>query len=93
MKSKHLLSMLLVICMVFSILSPAVNATTAGADSVATGQTAQSAETSATPAEEIESVTGQFQSRGRRLDCCSLGEEFFPIFAADRCSCMRGGAA
>ena len=49
--------MLLVICMVFSILSPAVNATTAGADSVATGQTAQSAETSATPAEEIESVT------------------------------------
>lgn len=57
MKSKHLLSMLLVICMVFSILSPAVNATTAGADSVATGQTAQSAETSATPAEEIESVT------------------------------------
>ena len=96
MKSKHLLSMLLVICMVFSILSPAVNATTAGADSVATGQTAQSAETSATPAEEIEdrsAGTGQFQSRGRRLDCCSLGEEFFPIFAADRCSCMRGGAA
>ena len=56
MKSKHLVSMPLVICMGFSILSPAVNATTAGADSVATGQTAQSAETSATPAEEIDDV-------------------------------------
>ena len=56
MKNKHLLSMLLVLCMVFSILSPAVHATTVGPDSVTTTQVTPSAESPATMAEETEPV-------------------------------------
>ncbi|MFR8333233.1 MAG: hypothetical protein ACLU9S_13455 [Oscillospiraceae bacterium] len=56
MKNKHLLSMLLVLRMVFSILSPAVHATTVGPDSVTTTQVTPSAESPATMAEETEPV-------------------------------------
>ena len=54
MKNKRLFSMLLVICMIFSVLSPAAHAVTAGADSAPVTQLTQSAGNPAVSTSETE---------------------------------------